>query len=141
MITIVHLQLAPRKKEPTVPAQSLRFEAGLGIEGDHNAREGSLRQVLLMAEENCLAFGLAPGAVRENIVTRGVDLQALLPGARIEAGDVVLEITKDCAPCPFIDTLRPGLQEEIQGRRGMLARVIESGELRVGDELHIEPKV
>jgi MOSC domain-containing protein YiiM len=45
----------------------------------------------------------------------------------------VLEITKDCAPCPFIDTLRPGLQARITGRRGMLARVLATGTVRRGD--------
>lgn len=135
MAQVVFLQSGPKKKEPLLPAPSLRLVEGLGIEGDRRARPGSSRQVLLMAEENCDAFGLAPGEVRENIVTRGLDLQALPPGTRLGIGAALLEITKDCAPCEFMDTLRPGLQERIRGRRGMLARVVRSGEIRVGDEI------
>ncbi len=139
MGTITHLQFAPQKNKPVVRAETLTLLAGRGIEGDHHAKEGSQRQVLVMAEKNCIAFGLAPGAVRENIVTRGLDVQALAPGMRLEAGGAVLEITKDCAPCPFIDTLRPGLQDQIKGRRGMLARVITSGRMTVGDEVRVVP--
>jgi MOSC domain-containing protein YiiM len=129
---VVFLQLGPRKKEPMVPAPSLKVVEDLGVEGDHHAKPRSSRQVLFMAEENCDAFGLAPGEVRENIVTRGIDLQALPPGTR-------LEITKDCEPCVFIERLRPGLRAQMERRRGMLARVLRSGEIRVGDEITLRP--
>ena len=123
-----------------VPAPALRLVEGLGIEGDHHARPASSRQVLLMAEENCDAFGLAPGEVRENIVTRGIDLQALPAGTRLEIGSAALEITKDCEPCSFIDSLRPGLRTKMVGRRGMLARVIRSGQIHAGDPILVTPK-
>lgn len=112
---------------------SLRLVEGLGIEGDHHARPGSSRQVLLMAEEDCARFGLAPGEVRENIVTRGIDLASLAPGTFLRVGSALLEITQPCEPCAFIDGLRPGLRARIGNRRGMLARVAASGEVRVGD--------
>ena len=117
------------------PSETLRLQEGLGVEGDSHARAGSSRQVLLMAEENCDAFGLAPGEVRENIVTRGIDLQALPAGTRLEIGAALLEITKDCEPCAFIDSIRPGLREQMVRRRGMLARVLRAGEIRVGDAI------
>lgn len=117
---------------------SLRLVEGLGIEGDHHARPGSSRQVLLMAGEDCDRFGLAPGEVRENIVTRGIDLAALAPGTLLRVGSAVLEITKPCEPCAFIDSVRPGLRARIGNRRGMLARVAVSGEVRVGDAVCAE---
>jgi MOSC domain-containing protein YiiM len=138
--TVIHLQLAPKKKKPVVPAASLTLVAGLGIEGDHHARPESSRQVLLMAEENCDRFGLAPGEVRENIVTRGIDVQALAPGTRLEIGGALLEVTKDCHPCAFINRVRPGLRAKIGGRRGMFVRVLRSGEVRVGDEVTLLPE-
>jgi MOSC domain-containing protein YiiM len=34
-----------------------------------------------------------------------------------------------------MDELRDGLRAELEGKRGMLARVVESGEVAVGDEV------
>jgi len=39
-----------------------------------------------------------------------------------------------------MDTLRPGLQERIAGERGLVARVITSGTIRVGDLITIEDR-
>jgi MOSC domain-containing protein YiiM len=139
MPRVVFLQRIPRSKEPPLPSPSLTLLEGGGIEGDHHARPRSSRQVLLMAEENCDAFGLSPGEVRENIVTRGLDLQDLPAGTLLEIGKAVLEITKDCEPCSFIDGIRPGLQAQMQRRRGMLARVLRGGEIRTGDEIIARP--
>jgi len=132
---VVFIQTCPGHKEPMVRVDVLKLVEGLGIEGDAHARPRSSRQALLMAEENCDAFGLAPGEVRENLTLRGVDLQALPAGTRLEIGSAALEITKDCEPCAFIDSLRPGLKNQMVRRRGMLARVVRSGEVRVGDEI------
>ena len=134
MAQVVFLQVGPKKKQPMLPRPALTLIEGVGIDGDHHANSRS-RQVLLMAEENCDAFGLAPGEVRENIVTRGLDLQNLPPGTVLQIGTAALEITKDCEPCSFIDSLRPGLKAQMDRRRGMLARVLKGGEIRVGDEI------
>ena len=139
MPQIVFLQRGPTKKEPMLPCPSLRLIQELGVDGDHHARPRSSRQVLLMAEENCDAFGLAPGEVRENIVTRGLDLQNLAAGTVLGIGAAELEITKDCEPCSFIDGLRPGLRARMERRRGMLARVLRGGDIRVGDEIVLRP--
>jgi len=40
-----------------------------------------------------------------------------------------------CDPCHRMDELRDGLRAELQGKRGMLARVVESGEVAVGDDV------
>ncbi|MBV8879921.1 MAG: MOSC domain-containing protein [Planctomycetaceae bacterium] len=139
MARVVFLQRGPRKKEPMLPAPALTLIENLGVDGDHHAKARSSRQVLLMAEENCDAFGLRPGEVRENIVTRGLDLQNLPAGTRLEIGSAALEITKDCEPCSFIERLRPGLRAKMERRRGMLARVLRGGEIRVGDEIRLGP--
>ena len=40
-----------------------------------------------------------------------------------------------CDPCERMDELRPGLRQELEGKRGMLARVLKSGELTVGADV------
>lgn len=49
----------------------------------------------------------------------------------------MFEITKSCTPCEFINDIQPGLCEKMEGQRGMLARVVEGGEMKVGDSIEM----
>ena len=82
-------------------------------------------------------FGLEAGAFKENITTRGLDVMSLERGQRVRVGQALLEATVPCTPCDFIDSIRPGLQEESRGQRGMLFRVLEGGQVRVGDPVTV----
>ena len=135
--TVTSLQICTAHRVPMQPKSSLRAIADLGLEGDLHAKQGSARQVLFMDEETLAAFGLSAARVRENITTRGIDLKALTAGTRLRVGGAVFEITKSCTPCDFIDDIRPGLREQMEGQRGMLARVIEGGQMRVGDAIEV----
>jgi MOSC domain-containing protein YiiM len=42
-----------------------------------------------------------------------------------------------CDPCERMEEIRHGLQQELEGRRGMLARVIKTGDVTVGDEIRL----
>ncbi len=135
--TIVSLQVCPASRAPMEIKPSVRAQEDQGLEGDRHGKSGGPRQVLLMDEETLAAFQLAPGAVKENITTRGLALKTLSPGTRLQVGGAVLEITGDCNPCSRMDEIRPGLRAELQGQRGVLARVITSGDLRVGDAIEV----
>ena len=135
--TIIKLQIAPGHRVPLRDTPSIHAVGGLGLEGDWHARAESQRQALFMDEETLTEFGLEPGQVKENITTRGIDLKTLERGARVRVGAALFEITIPCAPCEFIDDLRPGLREKMIGQRGMLARVIEGGEIKIGDVIQV----
>lgn len=135
--TIVSIQVCPASRAPMEARESARLIEDWGFEGDRHAQSGGTRQVLLMDEETLSAFGLAAGMVKENITTRGIDLKTIAPGTRLVIGSAVLELTKSCTPCSRMDEIRPGLREALAGQRGMLARVVEGGMLRVGDPIEI----
>ena len=109
----------------------------VGLEGCAHARPQGKRQVLLMDRETLDLFELAPGIVRENVTTEGLDVNGLVTGERLQIGEVELQVSAVCDPCEQIEALRPGLQAAMQGRRGMLCKVVRGGLLRRGDE--IEP--
>ncbi len=135
---IASLQICPAHREPMRRVETAQAIADKGLEGDvHGERGGGSRQVLLMDEETLAAFGLAAGIVKENVTTRGVALKELAPGTRLRIGTALFEITQSCTPCRRMDDIRPGLREALQGQRGMLARVLESGTLRIGDAIEI----
>ena len=82
-------------------------------------------------------FGLEPGILREQITTRGFDAMGLSRGDQVTIGDALLEATGCCQPCDYVESLRPGLQEEMQECRGMLFRVLQDGEVQRGDAVAV----
>jgi MOSC domain-containing protein YiiM len=108
--------------------------AGQGLEGCAHANPPK-REVLFASKEHLDAVGVEPGATRENLTVEGDDVERWPIGQRVRAGGAVFEITMVCDPCHRMDELRDGLRAELEGRRGMLARVVESGEVAVGDEI------
>ena len=107
----------------------------VGLEGCAHARPQGKRQVLLVDRETLDIFELAPGIVRENVTTEGLDVNGLAIGQRLQIGEVELRVSAVCDPCEQIEALRPGLQAAMQGRRGMLCMVVRGGLLRPGDEI------
>jgi len=113
----------------------------VGLEGCAHARPQAKRQVLLMDQETLHAFALAPGIVRENVTTEGLDVNGLAIGQRVRIGEVELQVSAVCDPSEQIEALRPGLQAAIEGRRGMLSRVLRGGFLRRGNEIVISERM
>jgi MOSC domain-containing protein YiiM len=108
---------------------------GLGLAGCSHARSGGQRQVLLVDKETLDAMELKPGIIRENITTRGLNVNGLLPGERLRIGEALLEVSAVCTPCDQLEKVRLGLRRELYGRRGMLCRVLEGGVVRAGDAI------
>jgi hypothetical protein len=135
--TVVSLQVCPGHRKPMQPKESVEALTALGLKGDVHAIEESTRQVLFFDQETLQKLGLTPGQVKENITTAGIILAHVKQGQHLRVGNAVLQITKPCSPCNRMDEIRPGLQEELRGRRGVLARVLQGGMIRVGDPIDL----
>jgi hypothetical protein len=145
---------------------SLRLLAGQGVEGDvhcgetvkHRSRvaadptQPNLRQVHLIQSElfgelRDEDFEVEPGALGENITTRGVDLLALPTGTLLGLGpDVRIEVTGLRNPCGQINGLRDGLlamvrtrneSGEVVRRAGVMAVVVAGGRIETGDAISV----
>lgn len=145
----------------------IRLLAGLGVEGDahlgmtvkHRSRvardlnQPNLRQVHLIHGELhdalCVAgFAVSAGVMGENVTTRGVDLLALPTGTRLHLGDAALiEVTGLRNPCAQLDGIQPGLMAATLDRdehgalirkAGIMAVVLQGGEVRPGDPIQVE---
>jgi MOSC domain-containing protein YiiM len=88
--------------------------------------------------EHAAALGLlavAPRAVRSNIEMAGINLIALL-GREIEIGEAVLRLYASRDTCAKMDAMCQGLRVRMMDQRqGILAEVIRSGTVRVGDRI------
>jgi MOSC domain-containing protein YiiM len=145
---------------------TIRLVAGLGVEGDahygdkvqhvFHARKNpdapNLRQVHLIHEElfdelRTGGFQVRPGDIGENVTTRGLDLLALPTGTRLQVGKAVIEITGQRNPCRQIDAFSKGLtaavlsrdaQGQLIRKAGVMAIVVKSGDVTVGDTIGME---
>jgi MOSC domain-containing protein YiiM len=108
-----------------------------GFDGCIHGRPGSKRQILIMDLETLQNLELEPGTLKENITTCGLKVPDLREGHRVRAGEALLEVTGPCHPCHLMDEIRPGLQEALRGRRGILCRVVEGGTVRPGDRIEL----
>jgi MOSC domain-containing protein YiiM len=104
-----------------------------GIEGDAHAGEWH-RQVSLLAGESIdgvkqVLPTIKNGAFAENIITRGIDLNALRIGDRLQVGEqVVLEITQIGKECHNSGcAIKKATGDCIMPREGIFAQVISGG--------------
>ena len=77
------------------------------------------------------------GAVRANIETLGIDLVAVV-GKKVQVGDALLFFYEPRTPCEKMDSVCAGLRELMKDhRQGVMAEVIHSGLIRVGDSIEV----
>lgn len=135
---ITHLFLATRSGSPPQRIDVASAIEQRGFDGDRHAarRSGGNRQLLLLDGRSHEALDVAPGVLKENVVLRGLDLEALSAGQRLGLGpEVVVELTGPCIPCHKLDKIRDGLLSAAYGQRGQLAKVLRGGRLAVGEEV------
>src|SRR5438876_6382857 len=137
MATVAGVFTSPARKSGRSDSHERRRAiAGQGLEGCAHANPPK-REVLFVSKEHLDSVDVEPGGIRENIPVEGIDVEHWPVGQRIRAGEAEFEITMICDPCHRMDELRDGLRAELQGKRGMLARVVESGEVAVGDNVEL----
>ena len=75
---------------------------------------------------------------RANLLVDGLDLPSTV-GNRLRIGDCLFEIHGETEPCERMDELQAGLRSELtpEMRGGVWGRVIESGQLRVGQAVEV----
>jgi MOSC domain-containing protein YiiM len=135
--TVAGLFVSPeRGSGRSEPREKVTAIAGHGLEGCAHANPPR-REVLLASKEHLDELDVEPGAIRENITVDGGDVHGWPVGQRVQVGGALLEITMVCDPCARMDELRPGLRAEIDGKRGMLAHVVEGGQIALGDPIEL----
>ena len=145
--TVEALAIAPAAEADMQLLEVARAVAGRGLDGDrYAARAGTFTprgdqrpgyDLTLMAAEvldELTAAGVAVDfpATRRNVLTRGIDVNALV-GRTFRIGDVVCEGLRLCEPCVHLDRLSgPGLLRPLIHKGGLRADVLTDGEIRPG---------
>lgn len=148
---VVGIYVAEIKTAPMKSVSAARALAGRGLQGDRYAAkagtftpqserlrgydltliEGEVLDSLTLSDGS----HLAPEEARRNVITRGVDLNALV-GREFRIGSVRLLGQRLCEPCVHLQRLtRPGVVSGLVHRGGLRADVLTDGEIHVGDRV------
>lgn len=140
---LVWIGLRPARAAPVFTPNAALLVAHRGIEGDRyqTSRDGA-RQVTLISEESLAAIAsylgrdtIPPELLRRNFVVKGIKL-AGLKSRRFHIGAALLEYSGECAPCSRMEEhLGPGGYNAVRGHGGITARILEGGEVRLGDKI------
>ena len=129
-------------------------EAGKGLAGDrYYRRNGRVSdelertrdsEITLIESEEITRFNetegldLGLGALRRNIVTRGIGLNTLVD-RRFRVGEVWLEGIRLCEPCAHLAKLvTPRVLPGLVHRAGLRACIVAGGTIRTGDAVIVE---
>jgi MOSC domain-containing protein YiiM len=150
--TVEAIVVAPEAEAAMHQIERAVALAGRGLEGDRyfdkrgtfsNPHGRGYDLTLIEAEVldglDLPAGRLAPEDARRNIVTRGIDLNALV-GERFRVGNVECLGQRLCEPCAHLERLtaaadKPGTLCALIHKGGLRADVLSDGEISVGDEI------
>lgn len=149
--TVEGLAIAPAAEVPMQLLDRAQARAGRGLEGDRYAAgvgtfsSGAERRpgydlTLIAAEvvDELAAAGVDIdfAATRRNILTRGVDVNALV-GRTFHIGDVRCAGRRLCQPCAHLERLSgPGVLRPLIHRGGLRVDVLTDGEIRAGAAIY-----
>jgi MOSC domain-containing protein YiiM len=130
-----------------------------GIPGDkwrYPFHAGRSKAILLVTAEGidelvAQGFKLFPGAVGENLTTRGLDRRQLRLGQRFSVGDAAIELAQIRTPCATLDVYGTGIQAAMLDARvqagdpessrwglsGFYASMVHKGTIRTGDAIRL----
>jgi hypothetical protein len=147
--TVEAILVAADAEAPMRPVQRAVARAGRGLEGDRyfdqrgtfsdaydRGHDLTLVEVEALGELQLPAGPVTPADARRNIVTRGIDLNALV-GRRFSVGGVECFGQRLCEPCAHLERVnaKPGTLRALVHRGGLRADVLADGEICLADPI------
>jgi MOSC domain-containing protein YiiM len=137
---VVGVCVSQKRTDPKKNIGKGFLKKGFGLVGDSHA--GTEKEISLLAMENirklCQETGISagPGGFAENITTEGIDLTSFPIGSQLQVGKaelVVVQIGKDSSQ-PHTYSYRG---YSLLPTEGVFCKVIESGEVKIGDSIRL----
>jgi hypothetical protein len=141
--TVAGLAVAPAAEADMQLLEVATARAGRGLDGDRYAvgagtfspragRRPGYELTLMAAEVLDELPGADFAATRRNVLTRGIDVNALV-GRRFTIGEVLCEGLRLCEPCVHLDRISgPGLLRPLIHKGGLRVDVLSDGEIGLG---------
>ena len=143
--TVEAVLIAPEAEAPMVRVEQAVAHAGRGLEGDrYFEQQGTFSNrydrghdlTIIEAEAlDDLDVSLPREEARRNVVTRGIDLNALV-GKHFTIGEVECFGQRLCEPCAHLERLtRPGTLRALIHQGGLRVDILTDGRIRAGDRI------
>lgn len=118
--------------------------AGYGIEGDrkggHPKRNLNIMSFETLEALRAEGFNTLPGQMGEQIVVRGLELGDLSDGDRLFIGErACVEVVNQRTGCQRFEKIQGKPPKLAAGRMGVMAKVVTSGAIAVGDPVKLFP--
>ena len=134
--------IAGEAEAPMRRVAEVAAHAGRGLDGDrYHEHAGTFssphangHELTLVEAEALEELGFTPEDARRNVVTRGIDLNALV-GREFMLGEVRCRGRRLCEPCAHLERLSPGTLRPLVHRAGLRADLLGDGTIRVGDRV------
>jgi len=76
------------------------------------------------------------GSLGENLLI-DYDPYSLVTGRQLKIGTCILEISQNCTMCDHLSSIDERLPELLKDDRGIFAKVLEKGEIKLGDTIYL----
>lgn len=139
---VISINISERKGTIKKPVEKAMFKQNCGIEGDAHAGDWH-RQISLLGNESVDKVrqkgfdDLVPGVFAENITTEGITLYELPIGTKLKIGNTIQEVTQIGKKCHNACEIKTKVGDCVMPREGIFTKVIEDGEVKVGDTIEI----
>lgn len=140
--TPANVERSPEDFYARVSLQETRLSVKNGIEGDLKGKHPD-RQLNVMTYETLQqlaaeGFQTAPGQMGEQIILKGLDMNALNAGDQVQLGDEArIEVIKPRTGCERFEHIQGKSPSLVQGRMGQMVKVVAGGVIRVGDTVKV----
>ena len=144
MAEIISIHVVRKQNAAAESCNHVTVHSNFGIVGDYRSDKFQIGQITLVEAEIIdamsreLGYDIPDGASRRQIMVKGITLNELI-GQNLRMGKILVRVEDKCNPCKNMETrIGPGAKDAMNGKGGIRCRIIEGGELHVGDKITVE---
>ncbi|MCP4264373.1 MAG: hypothetical protein GY777_02160 [Candidatus Brocadiaceae bacterium] len=144
MSEIISIHVVRRRNTAAEPCKHVTVLSNFGIVGDYRSEKFQIGQITLieagiidsMSRE--LGYDIPAGASRRQVMVKDITLNELI-GKNLRLGQILVCVEDKCKPCNNMEKkIGSGAKNAMNDKGGVRCRIIEGGELHVGDKITME---
>ncbi|MHC4321406.1 MAG: MOSC domain-containing protein [Planctomycetota bacterium] len=144
MAEIISIHVVQKKNAAAESCNHVTVRSNFGIIGDYRSEKFQIGQITLIEAESIdatsrkLGYDIPAGSSRRQIMVKGIELNELI-SQNLRMGQILVRVEDKCNPCNNMEKkIGPGAKNAMNDKGGIRCRIIEGGELHVGDKITVE---